>query len=120
MPEQPLVGRDADPGTVDLTTRGPPLELPGDLADLRDGLRGHRYAEAGEPATRIHREPPADRGFAVAQQFLGLTWCAEAEMLVPVEFECRSQVVHLGDIDVVGADTGLLVRRVADGVHVGA
>ncbi len=41
------------------------------------------------------------------------------EVLVPVELEGGGQVVDLGQVDVVGAEAGLLVGRGADGVPVG-
>jgi hypothetical protein len=45
--EQTLVGGDADLGALDLTAGGLALELPGEFADLRDGLGRDRLAEAG-------------------------------------------------------------------------
>src|ERR671917_169858 len=52
VPEQALVGGDADPGALDLATGGLALQLPGQLADLRDGLGRDGLAEAGQPARR--------------------------------------------------------------------
>ena len=61
VPEQALVGGDADRGALDLTAGRLTLELPGQLADLRDGLGGDGLAEAGQPAGRVDRDPAADR-----------------------------------------------------------
>src|ERR1700722_511936 len=59
--EQALVGGDADGGALDLAAGGLALELPGQLADLRDGLRGNRLAETRQAARRVDRDPAADR-----------------------------------------------------------
>ena len=75
---------------------------------------GIGLAEAGEPAGGIDRDLPADGRRATAQQTLGLALGAQAEMLVPVEFQCGGQVVHLGKAEILGADTGLGVGGVED------
>ena len=54
------------------------------------------------------------RGRAAAQQLLGLALGAQAEVLVPVEFQRGGQVVHLGQAQVFGSDTGLGVGGVED------
>src|SRR6185295_10428048 len=81
--EQSLVGRDADLGALDLAAGGLTLQLPGQLADLRDGLGRDRLAEAGQPARRVDRDPAADGGGAAAQQRFGVALVAQAEVLVP-------------------------------------
>src|SRR5215207_9645285 len=66
--EQALVGGDADGGALDLAARRLALQLPGQLADLRDGLSWDGLPEAGEPAGRVDRNAAADRRRAAAQQ----------------------------------------------------
>src|SRR5215207_11769369 len=85
--EQALVGGDADGGALDLAAGGLALELPGQLADLGDGLRRDRLAEAGQPAGWVDRDAAADGGRAAPQQLLGLTLWAQSEVLVPVQFQ---------------------------------
>ena len=68
--EQSLVGGDADGGALDLPAGGLTLQLPGELADLRDRLGGDGLAEAGQSARRVDRDPAADGGGAAAQQLL--------------------------------------------------
>jgi hypothetical protein len=69
--------------------------------------------QASPPDGFTGRRPPSG-GDAVAEQLLGLARLAEADVLVPVELEGGGEVVDLGDVDVVGADAGLLVGGVAD------
>ena len=66
------------------------------------------------PPDGVDRDPAADRRRAAAQQLLGLTLGAQAEVLVPVEFQRGRQVVDLGQADVLGADAGLGVGGVED------
>ena len=58
--EQALVGGDADGRALDLAADGLALELPGQFADLGDGLGEDGFAEAGQPAGRVHRNLAAD------------------------------------------------------------
>ena len=84
-------------------------QLPDQLAHLGDGLGRDGLAEARQSAARVDRDPAPDGGVAVAEQALGLTLLAQADVLVPVELEGRREVVDLGEVDVLGADAGLLV-----------
>ena len=52
MAEQALVGRNADPGALNLSGTGLAPELPGELADLGDGLGGHRLSGGNPPQQR--------------------------------------------------------------------
>ncbi len=61
------------------------------------------------PAAGVDRHPAPDGGVAVAEQPLGLALLAQHDVLVPVELEGRGEVVDLGQVDVLGADAGLLV-----------
>src|SRR6478735_5827881 len=65
--EQSLIGGDAHLGALDLTAGGLTLQLPGELADLRDGLSRNGLAEAGQPTRCVDRDAAADRRCATAQ-----------------------------------------------------
>ena len=52
--------------TFDLAAVGATLDLPGELADLRDRLGGHGLAEAREAAARVHRDASAQGRRTVA------------------------------------------------------
>src|ERR1700754_3006386 len=110
MSEQSLVRGDSHACAFDLAGTGLAPQLPRDLAPLRDRLRGDGLAEARQPAARVHRDAAAELGGARAQQRLGLTFAAQADVLVPVELERGGEVVALGQREVVGTDPGLLVR----------
>ena len=109
MAEQPLVGRDPQLRPFDLAPRGLAPQLPDQLANLGDRLRRDRLPETGQPAARVDRDASPDGGVAVAEEALGLTLLAQADVLVPVELERRRQVVDLGQVDVFGSDTRLFV-----------
>src|SRR6202022_5011074 len=85
--EQALVGGDPDSGALDLPARCLALELPGQLADLRDGLGGDGFAEAGQTTGRVDRDPAADGRRAAAQQLFGLALRTETEVLIPVQLQ---------------------------------
>ena len=72
MAEQALVGGDADAGVLDLAVGGLAAELPGELADLGEGLGGDGLAEAGQAARGVDRDAAADPGVAVVEELLGL------------------------------------------------
>src|SRR5207244_1087284 len=107
--EQALVDGEADACTLDLAPLGLAPQLPGELADLGQGLGGHGLAEAGQPAAGVDGDTAADGGVAVVEQTLGLARLAEADVLVPVELEGGGEVVDLGHVEVVGTNAGLLV-----------
>src|SRR5688572_31316691 len=89
--------RRGDPG---LTT-----ELPRELAHLRNRLGRDRLTEAGETARRVDRDAATDRGRAAAEQGLGLAARTQPDVLVPVELECRREVVDLGEAEVLGPES---------------
>src|SRR3954464_13826160 len=107
MAEQALVGSNTDARALDLTAGGLALELPGQLAHLRDGLRRNGFAEAGQPAGGVDRDAATDRRRAAAQQLLGLTLGAKAKVLIPIQFQRGGQVVDLGEAEVLRADASL-------------
>ena len=112
MSEQSLIGGDADGGALDLAAGGLTLQLPGQLADLRDGLGGDRLAETRKAAGRVDRNAATDRRCAAAQQLLCLALRAKAKVLIPVQFQRGGQVVDLGQAQILGSDAGLGVRGV--------
>ena len=114
MTEQTLIGGDAHLGVLHLATFGLASQLPGELAGLSNRLGGHGFAEAGQAARRIDRQSSAQRGGALPDHALGLARLAEAQVLVPVELQSGGQVIHLGDVDIFGAEAGLLVGGVPD------
>src|SRR3546814_6170797 len=75
--EEALVDGEAGAGALHLAALGLAAELPGDLADLRDGLGRDGLAEARQPTRRVARDAPAAGGVAVAQELLGLTGRSE-------------------------------------------
>ena len=109
--EQSLIGGDADLGALHLTAGGLALQLPGELADLRDRLCRNGFAEAGQPTGRVDRNPAPDGGRPTAQQLLGLALRAQAEVLVPVQLQRGGQVVDLRQAQVLGSDAWPRRRR---------
>ena len=113
-PNRPWLAVTPTAGALDLAAGGLALELPGQLADLRDGLRGNGLAETRQAARRVDRDPAADRRRTAAQQLLGLALGAQPQVLIPVEFQRGGQVVDLGHAHVLGSDAGLGVGGVQD------
>jgi hypothetical protein len=112
--EESLVGGDADGGVFDLAAGGLAFELPGQFADLGDGLGGDGFAEGGQPAGGVDGDAAADGGGPGAQELFGFALGAQAQVFIPVEFQCGGQVVDLGQGEVFGADTGFGVGGVED------
>ena len=112
MSEQPLICRDARFGAIDLAVTGLAAELPGQLADLRDRLRRDGLAETTEPAARVDGNASSKGRVAVAEHLLGLAGFAETDILVPIEFEGRRQIVDLGKVEILRTHTGFLVGGV--------
>ena len=78
MPEQALIGGDADLRVLDLAAGGLSTQLPGQFARLGDRLRGDGLAEARQPARRVDRDLAADDGRTAAQQRLGFAFRAQS------------------------------------------
>src|SRR5947208_6599912 len=114
--EQALVDGEPDACPLDLAAGRLSPQLPGELAHLGDGLGGDRLAEARQPTAGVHRDASADGGVTVVEEALGLALLAEADVLVPVELQRRREVVHLGQVEVVGPDARLRVCGVGDRV----
>lgn len=100
--------------SVDLARSGVPAQMPREFTHLRNGLGGDGLTEARQATARVHRNPAADGGVAIAHELLGLARLAQADRFVPVQLERSREVVHLGEIQVIGTDTGLFVRGVGD------
>ena len=64
MAEHAVVDGQAHSGALHLAVAGLAPELPHHLAHLGDGLSGHRLAEGAQPARRVHRDAPTQRGVA--------------------------------------------------------
>ena len=71
-------------------------------------------SRTGQTAGRIDRNLAAEGGGALRRSCSPSPLGAQAEVLVPVEFQCGGQVVDLGQADVLRADAGLGVGRVED------
>ena len=89
MTEEPLVRGDARGRTLDLALARFSAQLPDQLTHLGDRLGGNRFSEARQAAARVDGDATPDGGVAVAQELFGFTGLAEADVLVPVEFEGR-------------------------------
>ena len=60
-PNSPWLAVTPTRASAHLPCAGLPPQLPGQLADLGDGLGRHRLAEGGQTAAGIDRQPPAQR-----------------------------------------------------------
>src|SRR5437879_11803948 len=103
MAEQPLVDRHAHLGALDLTAVRLAPQLPGELADLGDGLGRDGLTEAGQPAAGVDGYAAAQGGVPVVEEPLRFARLAQPAVLVPVELEGGRQVVPLGAVELGGA-----------------
>src|SRR5688500_10406482 len=108
--KETLIDRQADLGPADLAGTGLSAQLPGEFADLRDGLRGNRFAEGAETAAGVDGHPSPDRRRTRTKQLLGFALLAQTDLFVPVELERGRQVVDLGQAQVAGTDAGFVIR----------
>ncbi len=67
---------------------------------------GMASPKEGQLAGGVDGDAAADGGGPGAQQLFGFALGAQAEVFIPVEFQCGGQVVDLGQGEVFGADTG--------------
>ncbi len=65
-PNRPWLIERPTRGALDLMADRPSLDLPGELAHLRDRLRGNCLAEAGQAAARVDRHAAAQGRGTVA------------------------------------------------------
>ena len=79
-------------------------------------MRRNGFAEAGEAAAGVDGNSATNGGDARSQQTLGFAFGTQTDVFVPVEFERSREVVDLGEVDVFGADAGLLVGSERNGV----
>src|SRR5262249_22005198 len=99
------------------------------LPDLRQSRRAAGVSAREKAAVRRERNPSAERRAARLEEALGFARRAEAEQLVVFELLDRERVVALDEIDVLGAEPGLVVgfagrirrhlRRTDDGAQEG-
>ena len=109
MAKQALVGGDPDFRTLHLSIARLAAQLPGQFTHLGQGLGGHRFAEAGQTAGHVHRNPATQRGVAGAQQRRCFAAWGQLQILDPVQLQRGGQVVHLGQVDIRRTDAGLLI-----------
>ena len=109
MVKQALVGGDTDLRSLDLPVAGLPAQLPGELTNLCQGLSRDSFAETGQTPGDVNRNPAAQRRVAAPQPGRRLSPGDELQVLDPVEFKRRGQVVDLRQADVLGAYASFLV-----------
>src|SRR2546427_6467077 len=105
------VVREADLGVLHLPRAGLVPELLTHLVDHAHAGRADRVPERLEAAARVDGHLAADRGAAVGHVAPALARGAEPEALVVEDLRDREAVVHLGEVEVLRRDAGLLVRR---------
>src|SRR5439155_12213385 len=85
------------------------VQLPDELRALRETRRAERMALREETPRGVHDPLPAVRGLVLVDEATALTGLAELERLVADELVGAEAVVQLDDVDLLGADAGLLV-----------
>src|SRR5947207_15473388 len=106
------VVREADLGTLHLPRAGLVPELLTHLVDHAHAGRADRVPERLEAAARVDGHLAAvDRRAALGHVAPALARGAEPEVLVVEDLRDREAVVHLGEVEVLRRDAGLLVRR---------
>ena len=98
-----------EPRALDLALLGLAAQLPHQLGALRQAGRAQRVALRQQPAGRVGDDAPAVGVVAVEDELLGRAFGREAERLVGDQLVGGEAVVQLDDVDVLGADAGLLV-----------
>ena len=99
----------ADLGALDLAVAGLAAEVVADLPDVGDAGGGDRVALGLQAAGHVHRgRAVAPRGAAV-EEVDGAALLAEQEVVVVDELGGGEAVVELDEVEVLGADAGLLV-----------
>src|SRR5688500_13073954 len=91
-------------GVGDLAAVGAAGELPDALHHLGQARGGQRVTAGLEAARGIDRPPALHRGVAVQRRAPRLAMGHEAEVLERDQLEGRERVVHLGEIDTLGAE----------------
>ena len=99
--------------SVDLTLVGGAAQLPGELGALGEAGGAERVALGDQAAGGVDDPAAAVGGVVVVDELAALALAAQAERLVGQQLVGGEAVVQLDDVDVVGADAGLLVDRAA-------
>ena len=100
-------------GALDLTVAGLAAEVVADLPDVRDAGRRDRVALRLEAARHVDRRRAVAPRRARAEEVGRAALLAQPEVVVVHELGGREAVVQLDEVEVVGADAGLLVRLLA-------
>ena len=98
-----------DAGAFYLALVGLAAELPDELGALGEAGGAERVALGEEAAGGVGDEFAAVGVVAVPDELLGFAFFAEAEGFVGEELVGGEAVVELDDVDVFGADAGLLI-----------
>jgi len=116
-PAEAEVVLERDLRALDLTLLGRAAQVPHELGALREA-GGAQRVTLGEQTTRRVRDELAAVGVvAVPDELLRLAFLAQAERLVREELVRGEAVVELDDLDLVGADAGLLVDLLRAGLR---
>jgi hypothetical protein len=94
----------------DLASLGLTAQVPHQLGALRKAGSAERVALRQQAARRVGDELATVGVVTFPDEVLGLAFLAQAERLVRQQLVRREAVVQLDDIDVIGADAGLLVQ----------
>ena len=94
----------------DLPVAGPAPQLEHHLVHLPQPRRADRLAVGDQPAVGVHGETAVDLERALGHQRLLLAVGAEAVLGEVDHLRAGVGVLQLDDVDVLGTDTGLLVR----------
>src|SRR5258707_6758574 len=81
-----------------------------DLAELADARRAERMPLGEQPAARVDRRATVDRPAPVFELAEVRSALGEPQALDAHPLRDREAIVHFGEVDVVGADAGLVVR----------
>src|SRR2546430_4290035 len=103
------VVREADPGPLHLPLARLAAELRHELVDHAHAGGADRVPVRLETARRVHRLLAAERRTPLLDESAALAAAAEAEILVGQDLGDGEAVVHLGEVDGVGADPRLRV-----------
>ena len=96
-------------GALDLTVAGLAAEVVAHLPDVGDAGGGDRVALRLQAAGHVHRGRAVTPRRAAVEEVDGAALLAELEVVVVDELGGGEAVVELDEVEVLGADAGLLV-----------